>query len=469
VQVGDIVADKYRVEQLLAAGGMGLVVAARHETLGQAVAIKFLLGEGDIESKAERFLREARAAARIESPRVCRVFDVGTLPSGVPFMVMEHITGHDLAQELKARGPMPVAEAVDVMLQALEGLAEAHSVGIVHRDLKPSNLFLSIKPGRPREMKILDFGISKLAPNALAEDTEEDLTGTAAMLGSPRYMSPEQIKSAKHVDARTDIWSMGVILYQLLDGKSPFSGTTMGETISKVLLHEPPPITSLRADVPPGLAQIIGRCLQRNRDQRYSNVAELALALGPFGTSAATSSVHRITALLVDGQLGAATSSAALPEPAAPAIAFEPAEQAPAHVDSHPSIGTVSPLTHPNTGSPVPQSRKWLWLGLAAVLATLIVATALVLRPPGTVDGTPSAAAAPGATAVAVGSAVAEQKSASVGPAQSASAAPTASAAASASGDSVPAASADAPPSPKTRTKVWPKTKSVDDLLSESY
>ncbi|MCE7893296.1 MAG: serine/threonine protein kinase, partial [Sorangiineae bacterium PRO1] len=315
VKVGELIADKYRVVEILAAGGMGVVVAAEHVQLGQRYAVKFLLSDAQHAQSVERFLREARAAACIESTRVCRVFDCGTLPDGSPYMVMEHLVGHDLGHELKTRGRLPVGETVDLLLQALEGIAEAHAVGIVHRDLKPSNLFLCQKPGRAREVKVLDFGISKLM--ATDESTEEDLTATATMLGSPRYMSPEQVQNAKNVDARTDIWSLGVILYQLLDGRSPFAGTTMGETIGKVLLHVPPPIRETRSDVPDGIGQVIDRCLERDRERRYRNVAELALALAPFGTPASQPSVQRITALLVGGQLGVPAAALA-PTPASP-------------------------------------------------------------------------------------------------------------------------------------------------------
>ncbi|MEZ4223067.1 MAG: serine/threonine-protein kinase [Polyangiaceae bacterium] len=471
VQVGDIVAEKYQVEALLAAGGMGIVVAARHRTLGQQVAIKFLLSEDGEARKVERFVREARASARIESQRVCRVFDVGTLPSGVPFMVMEHLTGHDMAQELKSRGPMPVSDAVDMVLQALEGLAEAHAVGIIHRDLKPSNLFLSIKPGRPKEVKILDFGISKLAPNLLEENLDEDLTGTAAMLGSPRYMSPEQVKSAKHVDARTDIWSMGVILYQLLEGRSPFSGTTMGETISKVLLHEPPSIAALRHDVPAGLAQVISRCLQRDRDQRYRNVAELALGLAPFGTPASAPSVQRITALLVEGQLATVGSPASAALPPSHPVPSAPSAHAVLQQDADASVGTVSPLTQSSLVDFRPKrSRALLAVGAVLLLAMLAVAVVALRQP--AADASTVAAGAPSAQAVnaaadapqpAVPAALPQRATTAV-VAGSTHSSPPASASAPA-----PSASASATPRPSPKSKPRPKPSNVDDLLSESY
>jgi serine/threonine protein kinase len=477
VAVGDVVADKYRVEQIVAAGGMGVVVAARHTQLGQLYAVKFLLPDAKHEAAVERFLREARAAARIESTHVCRVFDCGTLPDGIPYMVMEHLVGHDLSHELKTRGRLPVAEAVDLLLQAIEGIAEAHAEGIVHRDLKPSNLFLGQKPGRAREVKVLDFGISKLAPG-LEEDVEEDLTATEAMLGSPRYMSPEQVQDAKTVDHRTDIWSLGVILYQMLDGKSPFAGTTMGETIGKVLLHVPPPIREVRGDVPDGVGAVIDRCLARDRDARYRNVAELALALAPFATQAAQPSIQRITALLVDGKLGSGSGTGAR---AAPLLAAAPSyssiELTAPYVKSpssdEPSVGTVGPVTQGRVA--FRPKRTGLFIGLGAlVLAAIGFVVLLVGRAPDP-PTSPAASAKPAPSAAPASTASTAPTAPEPEPAPKASAsAPTPTPAPEAA-DAAPAPSESAAPNAKK-----PATKNVkkgvarpgkggDDLLSESY
>ena len=340
--IGDTVAGKYRVTRILAAGGMGVIAVAQHEALGQTVAIKLLAPEAMAAHHAvSRFLREARAAALIQSDHVARVFDCGTLPDGVPYMVMEFLPGHDLAEELKRRGPLPVGDAVDVLLQALEGVAEAHALGIVHRDLKPANLFLVERQGRPLFVKVLDFGISKFESGADAE-VDDGLTATSTMLGSPRYMSPEQAQSSKHVDARTDVWSVGVVLYEILDGKSPFAGNTMGETIGRILLHKPPPIRDKRPDVPEGLEAVIDRCLQRDRDRRFRNVAELALALAPFGAGRSRASVDRITSLLVEGRIGAAGAALParlnVPEPTGPMPPLsEPTVEEPTAVMPSPS------------------------------------------------------------------------------------------------------------------------------------
>ncbi|HTB76104.1 MAG TPA: serine/threonine-protein kinase [Polyangiaceae bacterium] len=211
VRQGDILARKYRVERVLGAGGMGVVVAACHLQLHQKVAIKFLLPEALSNAEAvERFAREARAAVKITSEHVARVIDVGTLDTGAPYMVMEFLEGHDLAQWVRLRGSLLLEQAVDFVLQACEALAEAHALGIVHRDLKPANLFIVRGADALHAVKVLDFGISKAAGLEVA------LTRTAAVMGSPLYMSPEQMAASRNVDARTNIWAMGIVLYELL-------------------------------------------------------------------------------------------------------------------------------------------------------------------------------------------------------------------------------------------------------------
>src|SRR5579863_6621840 len=221
VQEGEILDGKYRVDRVLGVGGMGIVVAATHVALNQRVAIKFLLpaavGNPQI---IERFAREARAAVQIQSEHVARVTDVGTLPTGSPYMVMEFLEGSDLAAAIERGGAMPVAQAVGFVLQACEAIAEAHALGIVHRDLKPANLFLARRAGRDPMVKVLDFGISK------TKDAAAGLTQTSSVMGSPYYMAPEQMMSSKDVDVRSDIWALGIILYELLSGKAPFQGDT---------------------------------------------------------------------------------------------------------------------------------------------------------------------------------------------------------------------------------------------------
>jgi serine/threonine protein kinase len=293
VRVGDILAQKYEVTRVLGAGGMGVVVAARHLDLDKLVALKFMHDEISMNAQAAvRFLREARAAAQLSNEHVGRVLDVGRLPDGVPYIVMEYLEGRDLAAVCNERGPLPISDVAEYMLQVCEAMAEAHAKGIVHRDLKPQNLFLTSKPdGRPL-VKVVDFGISK------SHAAKGAPTTTAQSMGSPSYMAPEQMRSAKNVDARADIWSMGVILYELLSGKLPFEADTMPELIVQVLGDTPPPsLAQLRDGLPPALVRTVEKCLEKDRERRFATVAELAHELvlyAPDRGRAALSVIERV-------------------------------------------------------------------------------------------------------------------------------------------------------------------------------
>ena len=291
---GDLVAGKYRIERVLGVGGMGIVVAARHEELDQLVAIKFVrddaLGNDDA---VERFLREARSAAKLKSEHVARVLDVGRLETGAPYMVMEFLDGTDLAQTLTRDGPMPLDLAVGLMLQVCEAVAEAHAAGIVHRDLKPENLFLTRTLGGSPRMKVLDFGVSKSA--SLASGGKGLLTGTRAMLGSPLYMAPEQMRSSRDVDSRIDVWALGVVMFELLTGRSPFEAETMPELCLKVVSEPPLSLAKLRPDLPPAIVGVVERCLEKDKEQRFTNAAELAAALEIFAAPRSSLFSGRLT------------------------------------------------------------------------------------------------------------------------------------------------------------------------------
>jgi serine/threonine-protein kinase len=280
-KVGDVVVGKYRIEKVVGEGGMGVVFAARHEALDQLVAVKVLLadaakGDGVI----ERFVREAQAAARLQSEHVARVFDAGSLENDTPFLVMEYLEGCDLEELLELNKTLPVADACDYILQALAAMAQAHAVGIIHRDLKPANLYLAVRPDGTNVIKILDFGISK---QTTTTGREKALTGRA-VLGSPAYMPPEQLRNAKGVDFRADIWALGIVLYEMLTGAPPFDGEGVGEIFAAVLEKDPAPIRDKRPDVPPELEAVILKALARKADDRWQNVADLAIALAPFGS-----------------------------------------------------------------------------------------------------------------------------------------------------------------------------------------
>jgi serine/threonine protein kinase len=293
VREGDILAAKYRVDRVLGAGGMGVVVAATHLKLDQRVALKFLVSNGVDDQAGARFLREARAVVKLRSENVVRVLDTGTLDNGQPYIVMELLEGRDLAQELSARGPVSIVEAVDWVLQACEGIAEAHSVGIVHRDLKPANLFRTQRADHSTLIKVLDFGIAKLLDVQRAPDYA--LTKSATLMGSPHYMSPEQIRNAKSVDQRADLWALGIVLYELLSGRAPFSATTAPALLAQIVADPPRPLRAMRPEVPRALEALINRCLEKEPARRFANVAELARELGRFGSEEGRASSERVS------------------------------------------------------------------------------------------------------------------------------------------------------------------------------
>ncbi len=289
---GEVLAGKYRVERTLGRGGMGMVVAATHLVLGHEVAIKLLLTdtEGDPEAAA-RFLREAKVTARLRSVHVAKTLDMGQLEDGRPFLVMELLVGCDLGAALAGRSRPPVAEVVQWILQACEGVGEAHAAGIVHRDLKPANLFLARDPGGKEIVKVLDFGISKVA-------AEGALTSTDAAFGSPMYMSPEQLRSSKGVDERSDIWSLGVILYEALAGRPPFEGETVFALAQSVMFDAPTPLAAVRPDVPPGLSDVVMACLQKRVEDRPPSVVALVDGLAPYANASGQELAARMRSAL---------------------------------------------------------------------------------------------------------------------------------------------------------------------------
>ncbi len=338
LRAGTLLAGKYRVEKVLGEGGMGVVVAAKHVYLQEHVAVKLLRGDrAQVGTSAERLIREARAASRIRSEHVARVFDVGLLEDGSPYIVMERLRGRDLAVLLEKDGPLPPATAVDYLLQACEAMAEAHRLGIVHRDLKPANLFLTRRVDGSPCVKVLDFGISKMSRtprearnsdsppestrrrwDAKTADPDErtsrepvaaptppphharsvGLTGTNARVGSPRYMSPEQVRGHGEVDERADVWALATILYELVTGVPAFVGATQEDLENAILGHEPAPIAQLRRGVPRGLEAVLAACMRKDPSTRTADVASLACELAPFGSTAARASAGRIARIV---------------------------------------------------------------------------------------------------------------------------------------------------------------------------
>ena len=292
---GVVVAGKYRIERVLGEGGMGYVLGARNLTLDEPVAIKVLKHDAVSSPEAvARFLREARAAVRMKGEHVAKVLDVGELEDGSPYMLMELLEGSDLQAIVDDGGPLSLSTAVDYVLQTCEALAEAHALGIVHRDIKPSNLFLTTGVDGSPCIKVLDFGISK-ATNAIdATRPDFGLTETQTVMGSPQYMAPEQMRSSRRVDARTDIWALGTIMHELLTGMPPFTATSMPELFAMILQDPAPSLRVLRPDVPPELDAVVARCLEKIPDARPPSVHELARLLAPFASSASAGAADRI-------------------------------------------------------------------------------------------------------------------------------------------------------------------------------
>ncbi len=279
VQVGQIVGGKYEVERVIAQGGIGLVVKARHVQLHEACAIKFLLPEAlEAPMARERFLREARACARLRSDHVVKVFDVGELDEQTPYIVLEYLEGVDLEGHMQG-GPLPPGEAALYCLQVCAALAEAHALGIVHRDIKPGNVFLARREDGTTCVKLLDFGISKLLGESAGSDQAQTMEGT--VMGTPSAMAPEQARGDA-VDTRTDIWAVGVLLYHLLTGAFPFDDPAPFRTLDKILRDDPGPPSGHVPTVPRGLDAIVLRCLEKDPARRPANVDEVATALAPF-------------------------------------------------------------------------------------------------------------------------------------------------------------------------------------------
>ncbi len=343
VREGEVIAGKFRIGRQLGAGGMGVVVAATHLELDAPVALKFLLQHDEL--YVERFLREARAAARLSGEHVTRVLDVGRLPSGAPYVVMEYLEGETIGEHVTRAGRIAIADAVDWVVQTCAGLAEAHAAGIVHRDIKPANLFLVRRADGTARVKILDFGVAKVV-----EAVDAGLTTPGSVVGSPSYASPEQLVRPGAVDHRADIWALGVTLYALLAGELPFSGETIAAKYMRILAETPVRVDTLAPSVPTALADVVERCLAKEPAERFPDVAVLAAALAPFGTPA----TQRVAA-----HLGGSVVLASRPAPRVGVSATDP------------TVVDATVVEEPTALAPVPRPAR---RGLALAGITVVVA-----------------------------------------------------------------------------------------------
>lgn len=360
IRPGDVIGEKYVVEKVIGAGGVGVVVSARHTKLDERVAIKFVQTSAQSLENLSRFEREARAASRIRSEHVARVMDFGSLPTGAPFMVLEHLDGVDLGALLKDKGRIPYHRAVDYLAHAAEGVAEAHALGIVHRDLKPANLFLTKRPDGSEIVKVLDFGISKLLENEGRADLA--VTQASSIMGSPLYMSPEQMESPRDAKMPSDIWSLGVILYELITGGPPFEAATMPLLCAQICCGLPTPMGerfnrgsvpgssgALYPPPPPLLEAAVMRCLERDPSKRPATVADLVRSIAPFGSAAAQISSERLARIDTSAMQSELTSSS-------PGFRVSSALT---------SSGSFRPPSgsglDPHLSEPVSERRRWSW------------------------------------------------------------------------------------------------------------
>lgn len=377
--------DKYRIDRILGRGGMGVVARATHLGLDEPVAIKALRGDVTADPEVHaRFLREAQATVKLRSDHVAKIKDVGTLADGAPFIVMELLEGVDLRQMLDESGALAPALAVDFVLQACDALGEAHALGIVHRDIKPSNCFVTWRVDGSAAIKVLDFGISKLGGGA-----DLALTQTQSVLGTPLYMSPEQMRSARSVDSRADIWSLGAVLYELIEGRPPFVADSFPELCVLVATEPPPPMVT--PGLPVELAQVIRSCLHKDPASRYQTVAELAAALAPFARDPRDASlrVERLQRTLVRARATASGSPGA-------SIAAVDSRRFPATVDM--TVGVVAERR---------RRRSVVLAGAILICAIGVVAVRVLGRPPHRVASPEAAVPSPDAGASAAGAPVA--------------------------------------------------------------
>jgi hypothetical protein len=452
---GTVLLDRYDIEAQLGVGGCSLVLRARDRLLDQPVAIKILRTDvGFARDMETRLMREARAIAQLSSQHVVRILDVGTVDTGAPFLVMELLHGTDLDAVLTRHRLLPPGLAVDYILQACDAFAEAHARGIVHRDIKPSNLFVVDRSDGAKIVKVLDFGISKSS----TPDEELSLTQTALLLGTPAYMAPEQMRSARLADARSDIWALGVVLYQLVEGRMPLKGDNFADLVvaASTLPHEP-------MTVAPELAPVIARCLAKAPDDRYANMAELAASLAGFTAGeigrACVTRTARVLGIAPRIPLPISTSVAVVPPAASPwRIAIIAAVAAAIAIPATLLLARGrEPAPPESSGRPVPAAVAPAAVAPAAVEPTPAAPTPPPVVPPPPTPPPPQTAPPPTAPPPTTPPPTAPP------PATAAMPAPAASTAASRPGSAKPSAA------PPTRPRVHRKPRAGSDAGCDPY
>lgn len=412
LEPGEVLAERYRVDGLLGAGGFGTVLIATDQVIGRQVALKLLSTEhlGSAETR-DRFLREARVLGLLHGEHGAQIYDVGSLPDGRPFISMELLRGNDLSKELRRRGALPIGEAAQTVIEVCRGLRAAHANGIVHRDLKPQNIFWAVRADGSRQTKVLDFGIARIPSN-------DPLTASGAWVGTPRYMSPEQLTDPGGVDLRADIWALGVVLYELLTAKPIFDAATPAVYASKVLTDRPVPLCVRNPTLPAALEAVVDRCLQQRPEERFASVDQLAEALQPYAEAHAPESSQTTELDIPTRGSGPSVTTTATGGIVAPQATPGPVNIPPRPVPRSPSPRTTLVLSALLVAAAV-------WIGVTQVFSRAEL-------PPSGSAHEPSASAS--ATVVAFSPPASTTAAASVASAvPSVSAALTASAAASAS------------------------------------
>jgi len=415
---GEVVGGRYRIERIVAEGGMGIIVAAHHLELEEQVAIKFLKEE--FASQPEivgRFAREAKAAARIKCEYTPTVFDVGISQERGPYIVMEYLEGEDLELVLDTSGRLPFTRAAELIMQAGEAIAVAHANGVIHRDIKPANLFLVKGDQSMPVVKVLDFGVSKTALSGNVFGGAISLVKTQSLVGSPVYMSPEQIRGKEDVHYTADVWSLGAVLYELVTGVTAFTGSSITELCASVLESDPPPVTDRAPDIPAGLAETIMRCLEKNPKRRVQSAAELVVALAPYAPKRARMIVDRTIAVskaagLVPPGFSVPTTIAPPPLSSNAPVAIPAASALPRLlIDTQPELGQPGSRRPLAIGDDEHREQKrkgnGTVIGLLLIVAGLITGAVYFVRrpseplvqpPPSTATENAAAAAAPAAT-----------------------------------------------------------------------